>query len=220
MTLPSRFIEITQRISAYVDRRWLSSLVIGDLLFVLFHLAHQRWWPEERMFSLMQDRSYAEMFQYCKTLTIALLLGDLARRQRDNLWLMWSVLFTYLLLDDILGIHEGIGVWLTDHCSTFAAADELGHAFGELAYFAILGSAWTIGYVIILTRGHGLNTAHTELAALFSILVMFGAGADLLNSIGGGRGWRGLALLEGGGSMMSMSLIVAYVIPLTRKTCN
>jgi hypothetical protein len=62
----------------------------------------------------VQERGYSEIFQYIKEYWIALLLGALAVRQRSVLYLGWSLLFFYLLLDDSLTIPGNISEIATE----------------------------------------------------------------------------------------------------------
>jgi hypothetical protein len=64
-------------------------------------------------FSIEQDRGYGELFQYIKEYWIAILLSLLAWRNRSFLYLGWSLLFFYLLLDDAAFPHIGNHHWLS-----------------------------------------------------------------------------------------------------------
>jgi hypothetical protein len=60
-------------------------------------------------FSISEDRSYPEIFQYLKWLWITILLINISRSKRSVAYLAWGLLTTYLLFDDCIGIHELLG---------------------------------------------------------------------------------------------------------------
>ena len=66
------------------------------------------------MFDLEIDNSYSEIFLYLQELAIVILLYQMYRHTDNLLYLAWGLIFTYILLDDSLLLHERIGVYLVD----------------------------------------------------------------------------------------------------------
>ena len=105
----------------YFSLKLLALLLITDLFLILLYILC--WLPSssylsialskivvnEELLWITQEQSYAEVFQYIKELWIALILGFGYWHRRKILFLAWTLLFSYLLLDDSLSIHEIIG---------------------------------------------------------------------------------------------------------------
>ena len=90
---------------------FLLLLLTADTIFIILHIIHTYTdYLGNSNFSIQKDRGYAEIFQYIKEFCIALLLLYLAIKRRNLLYLSWSALFGYVLLDDFLKIHERAGV--------------------------------------------------------------------------------------------------------------
>lgn len=87
-------------------------LLSADALLIGLHLCHRLTdWslfstPE---FDISFPHGLAESFNYLELLWIALLLIWFSRRQRRPAVLAWAVLFGYLLVDDLLKLHEPTG---------------------------------------------------------------------------------------------------------------
>ena len=84
-----------------------------DLIFIIVHIIYKSNQVPSlayAYYSIEEDKGYAELFQYIKEYWIALLLGFLAVQKRSFVYLGWSLLFFYILLDDSVQIHEKLGI--------------------------------------------------------------------------------------------------------------
>jgi hypothetical protein len=77
---------------------YLYLLLAVDAAFIFLHILYRE--TDRWQFDLWQEESYAEAFQHYKEFLIVLLLGMLAVRLQSFLYLSWSLLFLYILLDD------------------------------------------------------------------------------------------------------------------------
>lgn len=165
------------------------------------------------LLSLEQDRGAAEFYQYIKEFWIAILLLAAFRKTRTIGFGLWAILFMYLLLDDALSIHEKVGGLIAGHID-FAARLGFGpQHLGELVVSAVAGTVLLSS--LILPYLHGSTTYRQISRHLFSLilaLAFFGVFIDALHVI---VPWEALygffGILEDGGEMVVMSVVVWYV---------
>lgn len=203
------------RIARRFDRRWLAALFAIDVLLIALHVAQSRGWLTDEQFSMLNDRGYAEIFRYLETLVITWSLLRFAKRHDDRFCFATAALFFYVFLDDAFRVHEYVGIWLTDHVAPFAAAGAMGHAFGELAYLAVVGVVWlAIARRATQDQRPQSGALRQEIGAVIAILAVCGIGLDFLHSLGGVYYWHGLGLLEGSGELFAFSFATAYFVAL------
>ena len=90
-------------------------MLLADLAFIILHIFHVfTGLLPSSLYSLSRDGGYSEFFQYTKELWIAVLFLALAIRQRKPLYLIFSFLFIYFLVDDSFEFHEQVGALLAD----------------------------------------------------------------------------------------------------------
>ncbi|MEM9777185.1 MAG: hypothetical protein AAF902_21580, partial [Chloroflexota bacterium] len=58
--------------------------------------------------------SLSEFFIYIQELGIVIILYWMYKKFDNRLYFAWLLIFTYILLDDSLLLHERIGVWMVD----------------------------------------------------------------------------------------------------------
>ena len=140
----------------YFSLKLLILLVITDLLLILLYISC---WlpsssyistaifstvPHEELLWITEDWSYAEIFQYIKELWIVAILGFGYWKRQNILFLAWALLFSYLLLDDSLSIHETIGSKLSDFFQFQDVFNLRSADFGETLVSATVGIAFSI----------------------------------------------------------------------------
>lgn len=205
--------------------RWavvlLCLLLATDLAFIILHLIYSytsllaldKLIPAN-VFSLETDRGYSELFQYIKEYWIALLLGVLALRNRSLLYLSWSLLFAFLLLDDAVGLHEKIGVF-TSQKFAFGSLFRLRPIdFGELLATAIAGFFF-LGAIALTHRqsDRSAREVSKKLMVLLFALAFFGVAIDMLHvALKTPVTDPLLIVLEDGGELMVMSLITSFIL--------
>lgn len=203
---------------ARLDPQWLRLLIVADLVFFALHGVYRLGLSQDLLLDLTRDRGYAEVFQYVKEFWIVLLLAGTAARSGDRLLWLWSALFVYVLCDDALRWHETMGAWISDHGQFVALLGTRARDYGELTFFSSVGSVVAGLLGVMLWRGRDkVTAAHLDLLLLFGLLVFFGVGIDWLHAIADSYGMRGTGLLEDGGEMIAMSLILAYAADLARR---
>lgn len=198
---------------------FLLLLLSTDIVFIGLHIMHTHtgylWNPN---LSLEMDRGYAEVFQYIKEYWIALIFLYLAIKKRNLLYLTWSLLFGYLLLDDSFEIHERLGEKVSAYFNFPPLLGLDGSDFGELTVSAFFGSIFFIsmGVTYYLSECN-VKTTCRRLLLLLLALVLFGVVIDTLHGmVDESHVWDSiLAVVEDGGEMLVMSVIAwfAFLLP-------
>ena len=189
---------------------WL--LLAADGLFIAVHVWAAEARPSHRLLSIEADNGYPELFQYLKFFWLALLMALLAWRTRALGPLSWSGLFLYLLLDDLLRLHEDGGAALAEAWQLPAFLGLRAKDLGELAVTAAAALILLPAIALAWSRGGPvLRSLSRRLAWLLALLVLVGVGLDLLASAWHPTGWPRLLLgiLEDGGEMVAASLMLA-----------
>lgn len=218
-----------QRINQLVSKVSISFLVpllALDLGFILLHIAARitNIVPNEPQFLITQDGGYAEQFQYAKLLLIVLGLGLLAIRHRSQIFLAWTGIFLYILLDDALELHERWGAVLDRGGHLPMIGSLRGQDLGEILIFASIGIIFLLSLVwSYRTERHQANRRTSiHLFVLLLLLAVFGAVVDMAHmavSAIASPLWlqRIFTILEDGGEMVVVSLIAAFLYRLVKS---
>ena len=188
----------------------LCLLICTDLAFAGLHILHIYTDILPRsLYSIEQDKGYAEFFQYTKQAWIILLLGIAFLKKSTLTNFSWFMVFCYVLFDDALSIHEHLGLLAS---SAMAFAAQLGlraQDWGELAVAGLAGIILLTPIALAYPYAHREEKLHTlKLAGLLGLLVFFGICTDMLHIVLGGDLW---GLIEDGGEMIVISLTVYYL---------
>ncbi|GGD40859.1 hypothetical protein [Muriicola marianensis] len=204
------------KIRIFDKSKLLWTLILLDLFFITVHCFHYYGLLGNPMWSVEMDGGYAEFYQYGKELCILLILGGLYLKKRQFIFMAWSFLFLYFLMDDSLSIHENIGAHLADLLQLDSRLGLRKEDMGELIlslmaalfFFSIIGIAYKNA------DGSGKSFSG-KLLFLVLILGFFGVVVDMFHVIL--PFWKGkMGVLEDGGELLSMSLIFAYVFRVYR----
>uniref|UniRef100_A0A832H2I4 Uncharacterized protein n=1 Tax=Oscillatoriales cyanobacterium SpSt-402 TaxID=2282168 RepID=A0A832H2I4_9CYAN len=208
---------IRQVLSNQLTLKLFSLFLAADLIFMILHLIHSyTTLLPNHDFSLEQDRGHSEILQYIKEYWIALLLGSLALRMRSLLYLGWSLLFTYILLDDAVEIHERVGRFIVRELGLTDAFRLRAQDFGELAITISVGLFFLVflGVAYRLSNSTGRRVSR-YLIVMLAAFAFFGVVVDIGHVAFGNPSIDPLLiLLEDGGELVLMSAIVSAVFSL------
>jgi len=174
--------------------------------------------------SIQEDHSLGEFFQYAKELLIALAIFQVARLKHNRSYLVWTLLFIYLLLDDAMRIHDQAGLAI-GHALGFVGFMGLrAQELGELIFNGIVGPLFLLAIAAAYFGKPGGDAEFRQVTrrmlGLFVLLAVCGVGLDMLHEMV--SFWTPLRKLVGGmedgGEMVVMSLICWYVLGLVTKT--
>ncbi len=195
-------------------------LLATDAVFIILHIFYVNGLHSNVYLSIERDRGYAEFFQYTKEYWIALLLGSLALEKRSLLYLSWSSLFFYLLLDDSILIHEKLGEILSARLGFSSAFNVRAIDFGEIIVSASMG-LFFLAFIGIAYR-FGDRTSRKvsrNLIVMLLALALFGIVVDVVH-VAIRVPWleHYFALVEDGGEMLVMSTIAWFVFLLSNRS--
>lgn len=198
-------------------------LLSADALLIGLHLCHRLTdWslfstPE---FDISFPHGLAESFNYLELLWIALLLIWFSRRQRRPAVLAWAVLFGYLLVDDLLKLHEptgeGVVSLLNDDPDRYLVGGLRTQDLGEITII----TAAVLPVLVVLVRNYrrGSEPARRidrRLTQFLLVFATFAIGVDLIGELVTTDAARFVfGLIEDGGELVILSLITAYVFSL------
>ncbi|MGC1306838.1 MAG: hypothetical protein WA885_06385 [Phormidesmis sp.] len=203
-------------------------LLLGiDFAFIAASMVRYRlrFFFNEELLSVGQDGGYAEQFQYVKLMAIILLLGLAALATKSALIGGWAIIFSILLADDKLILHEKWGEkfaeWFSIQPMFYLRAID----YGELMVFAM----WGIIAVAILVATSRIDRSfiarQLSKGLLLSLggLALFGGAFDMLHIAA--RNFYGLSprgenlfdALEDGGEMIVVSLALWFIYQIYLK---
>jgi hypothetical protein len=207
-------------ISIKESKEFLWLLISADVLFIILGILHvYSGFFLDNDFSLDKDRGFAEVFQYVKEFWIAIMFFWLFINKHQTLYLTWSFLFVYLLIDDSFQLHEKLGI---------AAADYLGYTsiwkinpkeLGELTVFISSGLffAALIGIVYIYSTDNTRKICR-NLLWILAVFAFFGVVVDAIHAmLHDTRLYVIVGILEDGGELLPISVICWYVFRLLRR---
>jgi len=198
--------------------------IATDILFIIVHIIHESNQVPAlayAYYSIEEDKGYAELFQYIKEYWIALLLSFLAVQKRSFLYLGWSLLFFYVLLDDAVQIHEKLGIVISSQLGLVDKFHLRAVDFGEILVSVLVG----LFFLIFLTFAYrfGDSTSRKSSKSLMMMLfalALFGIIADMAHMILVSSSFFEplLGLVEDGGEMLVMSVIAWFVLLLSERS--
>lgn len=189
-------------------------LIIADLSCIFLHIVRFRFsYLDNSLWALENDAGYAELYQYIKELWIFVIFALLWLRSLRLVYISWGILFLYLLMDDALQIHENLAWTVVDIFNLHEAIGLRAKDFGEMGVSIIVSAILFIfiafSYIFSTTQGKKMSL---HLLVLVAALAFFGIFVDMIHMMTK-EGFY-LGVLEDGGEMLVMSVIVAYVFNL------
>jgi hypothetical protein len=198
---------------------FLLLLLAADAVFILIESY------SSPRFAFKEGR-YGEMFGYFQEGFIVLLLGLLAVRARQPWYFVWVSYFLYFLLDDSLGIHEKAGRLLYKGLDLPRSMFEmptrdLGQlvvfAFLGLLFLAVVGAAYYFG-------DRTFKEVSRNLLMMLAVLIFCSVVVDVIHVYVNVNAHEAqllidlLALLEEGGELVIVSVILWYVFSWATQT--
>lgn len=207
--------------------RTMATLLIADMLLVTLHASlgflilagATSTFPE--ILRIDRDWSLGEVFNYFKWLALIGTSLALFYRKKSPIFLAIAIVCVVALLDDSLQLHESFSGPLTD---ALAFGWNWPRGTGELVFMAATGML-IAGPLIYGWRrsSHKVREQIVPLLTLFGGAIFCAGGIDFLhgqmtavapNSIKAGI----LGIIEDGGEMVFLSLMVSYVVGLISRS--
>jgi hypothetical protein len=194
----------------------LRLLVTIDLLLILMHVnvalspdEVQGAWSD--FFRIDRDLSLSEWFETAMMSAAIMMIVADARRLRRPCYLLLAVLLTAMLLDNVVGGHEKVGAWLAPEK----------RAVGEFALVA----ATTMVFAALACLAHRWARANERsglgaMLIVLAVFALFAVAVDFMHELALALGpaiYAALAVVEEGGELLSLSVLLALVSHLTRS---
>lgn len=202
-----------------VSRRLLLliALLAIDFVFMGLHVVHKvtNLLPDPR-FAISQDDGFSEQFEYVEYLAIIAGLIYLCRIGFSWVYAAWAIIFSYLLADDSLTIHEIAGRVVSVQFGLPSAFGLRPEDLGEILVSGLAGGVFTL----MLAGAHLVSPppqrrANLILLALLVALAFFGVVVDALHVLAGADSLLlkgAVGVIEDGGEMVVMSVNVYVVL--------
>lgn len=197
-------------------------LLAADFSLVLMHSLHSitPLLSDER-YSVAKPGGYGEIYQCAKYLWIVLVLAYVMHVTREGGYAAWMLLFTYLLVDDAVEMHERLGAAIADAAGFVPRFRLRALDFGELIVSAAAALLLFVGIAAAFRRGtHAFRKVTRDLLLLVAALGFFGVVVDMAQ-IAARMGTNIrilLETLEDGGEMAVASFMLWYVFRLAIRS--
>ncbi len=206
--------------SFFNDRSALSFLLLllsADIAFiVLYILQSSPMFAPNPLLELEQDYGYASIYMFIQELWIVLLVVAIFIQTKEMGYISWSALFTYLLCDDALCIHERLGSRVAQDLDLAPIFGLRPQDVGELVVLAIPILLLLILIAWSYFRGStNFKTITNDLLVLLSVFACFGIVLDMVHvAVKHELLYYILGIIEEGGEMIAISLVAWYVFLL------
>lgn len=192
----------------------LGMLLLGDVFFVVLHCVNSlESGFRDPFLAITYDRAYAESFQYLKYYWLAAIFVFAARKLKAKRYLVWTIVFTYLLADDSLHMHEQLGRTISTWFESKAIMGLGPQEMGELTVSGTAGSALLLIVGLAYLRATSqFKLTSRSIALLILPLAFFGVLVDMLHQATelGHHFSFAYGLVEDGGEMISASFLTWY----------
>jgi hypothetical protein len=222
-------------VARQIDARlvWFCGALLGiDLLFILVHSAHAVYILSDndntptlgRRWNIERDASYAEIFGYGKTLIVLYMLVSIRTKYRPPIYLALIAIYTFVLLDDALHLHEVLGRGVAYALDLQPFAGLRARDVGELIVWTIFGVPLLALTLAAFVRSPPADRANgLLLLAALALLALFAVVADMAHVLMMDA-FRGADLLfiviEDGGEQIALTLTCAVAILIRRELQN
>lgn len=206
------------------ENRFLLSLLIVDVAFIVLHcLKYSTGLVSFYLFDIDENRGYAEIYQAIKEFWIVITLLFFALKRRKAIYWFWIILFSFMLLGDVIVFHEHVAGYLTNNLFAAHELRKIRVKLGEMVVYAAIGIPLLLSMCAVHKRStHEERVISSRLAQLFFMLMVFAVLVDLVYfSVQLFADWDVLlfvlATVEESGEMVLVSVIYAFLFNLNLK---
>jgi hypothetical protein len=187
-----------------------------DFAFMFLHVFYKLNLISNSKYLITKDHGYAESFQYIKEVLVAGVFFLAALKKNKSIYFAWSLLFLYVFIDDCFRVHEKIGSLLKHRLGIGEIFGINPQNVGELLVTVFVGSTLILILGISYYYSEKEERKFSQIVFLLVIMLgFFGVVVDIGGALVERKIYRGiLALIEDGGEMVVMSLILFYILKI------
>lgn len=152
---------------------------------------------ESRFFRIGRERGLGEIIQYVKQVWILVMTTRLYRMAHAPAGRAWIVLFSVMLADDLIGIHEELGIVLHSN-----------QAMGEALAMMLLEGSALVAVVVFASRDELWRPLTIRFVIALVPLVGFGLVLDSVTTA---------PMIEEAGEMLAMTVLFGTVYGSVRR---
>lgn len=210
-------------------RLYVGLLLAGDALFILLHLGNCLASPlgfegsmlADPRFALTFRGGYGEVFSFAQLFILTGILARTGLWTKQPVYLSWTVIYFFVLIDDSFNIHGYLGGLLAPSLPIAEVVGLTPQHAGELLSWLGIGCFAAAG--LIQASSH-TQIEHRRICQplywTFGLLLFFAVGMDTVHQAFGPL--RALvdgllSMVEEGGEMVAVSLTIGAAIVLSRK---
>ena len=171
--------------------------------------------------NIRRDWSYAEIFGYLKVVAILFLLITIPRVWKRPIYLAFIAIFTFVLLDDSLQLHETGGFLIAEAFDVQSVAGLRPNDPGELLVWTLAGVPLLAAAIAALVKSPREDRRNgLLLLGALALLGLFAVVVDMMHVVFG-QAFRGadelLTVIEDGGEQATLSLTCGLAALIRRE---
>lgn len=187
-------------------------LLCSDLAFNVLHILQHTVVPDSSIY-YVRIHDYLDIYHFVKLFWIVVLWIYILKLTAYPGYLSWILLFSLLLLDDTLLIHQTLGDRISLKSTTLFQNLSISPRMFQLAFLAFAGFGLLAVVAMVYFRSPvDFRKITNDLALFFVALIFFGLIADFAAVLNlGAAVILGMVIIEDAGEMVIFSIIIWYL---------
>ena len=206
-----------RKMSVHSASLLLLLLLCADFAFIVLHIIDETLVLNSSLFNTAGSYGYLTIYQLVKLFWVVILLAYVLKSTRCSGYVSWILVFTYLLFDEALQIHQNIGSHIANSFDTYLPHNlSLRPRHFELAVLVVAGTFLFAIVAWAYSRSpHAFRKISNDMFLFIVVWAFFGVFTDLAAAVKLGPLVEFASdFVEDGGEMAVVSLILWYVFLL------
>ncbi|WP_282054696.1 hypothetical protein [Maribacter luteus] len=200
----------------------LKILLLADLLFIAGHVCIPLYlgYKPDRILLDAKWLGFPELFQYVKYALLIYFAIRLVSQKREFAYVPFVVLFLFLFADDAFQIHNRVSAFFAQGLNFSGIMGLRPYVIGQLMFVVVFGSVVAAFFSYFFLRAPSyIKRTFIDIFLGVALFLFFGIGVDIVHSQLDGIRLLSplLTLIEEGGEMLTLSLLVWYFYFLVLK---
>lgn len=192
-------------------------LLSADSAFIVLHFINLTLAPNFSLYGVPGSYGYLDMYLIVQLFWVIILFACILKSTKCTGYVSWILVFTCLLFDEVLQIHQNIGSHLANGLNAYLPHSlSLQPRYFELAVLAIAGTVLFASVAWAYLRSpHAFRKISNDMLLFIVAWGVFGVVTDLAAAFDPGPLVKiSSDIVEDGGEMVVVSLILWYVFLL------